>query len=129
VGLPGTGKTTYIREHMEEFRGYTILSLDELVEQRLAEIQKSGRAISMNQIWGNRGEIKKLRALHDIKLREAIAQGENILIDASLMIQRHVLIQPALLRRLQILLSINSYSYSSTRGRGIHRSPLTKSIA
>ncbi len=81
IGLPGVGKSTYIKEHPEQFAGYTFISLEDIILKRRDEKNReTGNSYSIDDIINS--EIDSLRIVFDEKLREAVERGDNILIEA-----------------------------------------------
>lgn len=80
IGLPGSGKSHYIDSHPEEFKGYTVLSLDNIIRDRCAQIEaETGSKPSIHHVIGR--ERKKMDSQFDEEFRQAIKRGDNILID------------------------------------------------
>lgn len=79
-GMPGEGKTTYIAGHADELKQYTIISMDELIVKRQAEIKSTtGRDVNVDTIM----ETERPLILERFReaAQKAIDQGDNIVLD------------------------------------------------
>jgi predicted kinase len=107
VGLPGIGKTTYIKDHKKEFEGYTIIAVDDITEGRCAEKQKEfGRFFSTDEVRSK--EEVSILAEFDSKIKAALEEGKNILIErpnVTLAKRSHLL---------KIIKSCKEYHYETT---------------
>lgn len=74
IGLPGAGKSTYIKEHAEELKGFTILSIDRIAYERSKGTGLTGAQIHDKQYNSIVNEFAD-------KLNTAIKNGDNILIE------------------------------------------------
>ena len=74
IGLPCVGKSTYIKEHAEEFKDYTIISIDMIAEER-----SKGTGFTMEQVHNR--EYDSIVKEFNIRLNNAVKEGKNILIE------------------------------------------------
>jgi len=83
VGMQGSGKSRYLRDNAEHFKGFTIISLDDLIEQRARQIHmETELPFALTLVWDNKHEIDALRDQCEKRFREALARGDNIVVDA-----------------------------------------------
>lgn len=74
VGLPGSGKSTYISTLLEYYTDYAVLSSDSLIEDYAKSIGKT-----YNEVF--KDAIKQCEAQLRIMFQDAVASKRNIIID------------------------------------------------
>jgi predicted kinase len=72
VGLPGSGKSTYIRKHL---RGYTVVSNDEIVEKYAKKWK-----VNYTEAWNKLDFSVVLREVEAI-FQKAVRENKNIVVD------------------------------------------------
>lgn len=83
VGMSGVGKTSYIRNHPQQFAGYTVLSRYQVLKEYCAEKSRElGVEVPPDSLHDDSEEMGKVYALLDRKFQEALAHGDNIVIDS-----------------------------------------------
>ena len=101
IGLMGARKTTYIKEHEEDFKEYTILSFDNLLKKMAKtqhkDINKPDRDLYDDAI----AEFTK-------QLEQTVEDGKNILID------RSSATEEARTKLISIAKSSEKYNYQTT---------------
>ncbi len=78
IGACGTGKTTYIQKNHNEFRDYTIISLDSIIA-KLAKIKGMPTKNVEDMIYNNHKE--EVERIYYATIKEAVKKGDNIIID------------------------------------------------
>jgi|CXWL01.1.fsa_nt_gi predicted kinase len=74
IGLPGAGKSTYIREHAEELKVFTIVSIDGIAQER-----SKGTGLTGTQVHDKQYD-SIVKEFAD-RLDAAVKNGDNILIE------------------------------------------------
>lgn len=80
IGLPGAGKSTYIKEHAQEFKGWTIISADLIIEEIYKKIIKEKKSHkTVNEIRSEEQDFIEKEFYN--RLNDAVDRGDNILIE------------------------------------------------
>lgn len=74
VGLPGSGKSTYVNKLLHNGNNYVIISSDAIIEKKAKEEGKT-----YSEMW--RKLIKKATKATEVELKAAISFGTNIIVD------------------------------------------------
>lgn len=74
IGVPGSGKSTWIANLNEDMSNTVVISSDNIIERRAAE-----QGLTYSDVFQN--EIKSATAEMNQNLKAAIAQGKNVIWD------------------------------------------------
>jgi len=74
IGLPGAGKSTYLKEHPEILKGYTFISVDGIAQER-----SKGSDLTAAQIHDQ--QYDSIINEFNSRLKKAVEQGDNIFIE------------------------------------------------
>lgn len=77
IGLPGSGKSTYIDKNANQFIGYTVISDEKIIRERGQD-----NFFTLDYVFNNEDEVRKIHQIRDDQLRLAIDRGDDIVIDA-----------------------------------------------